>query len=175
MKKNLLVLLTIIGLVSCGGGNTGDSTQTSEGGSEVSQETSSVEESVGNSEISEESVENSETSVETSVDANSVTYTLNCSIWEVDGAWMAAYLFVGENFTWVKLEGSEGVYTVELSNEQLTTYTNIIFCRMAYGTVETIWENRWNQTEDLLLSGGTTYTITAWGENNSNVCKGQWS
>ena len=40
-------------------------------------------------------------------------------------------------------------------------------------TTENNWDNRWNQSENLKVSGGTTYKATGWG--SGNLFSGTWA
>lgn len=90
------------------------------------------------------------------------TYYLNAGIWDIDGAWFAAWTW-GSDSTgeWTKLDSIGGGYysfTVDTSKVQ-----NAIFVRMSSGATEMNWDNKWNQTSDLELSFDDCYTITGWG------------
>ena len=52
-------------------------------------------------------------------------------------------------------------------------YENLIFCRINGATTENNWDNRWNQSENLKVSGGTTYKATGWGSGNKYT--GTWA
>lgn len=81
-----------------------------------------------------------------------------------DERW-AAYLWTGSKTIWV-----------DMPNKTLTVpagYENLIICRMNGTTTENNWDNVWNKSENLNVSGGTTYTATGWG--SGNLFTGKWS
>ncbi len=86
----------------------------------------------------------------------------------------AAYYFEGSaNNTWVDMtlvEGETNVYSVAVPEG----YTNVIFCRMNGTTTENNWDNKYNQTNDLVIpSDGTNhYTVT---EDTWDKGGGVWS
>lgn len=70
--------------------------------------------------------------------------------WTVDDARFAAYFFNDSNGknTWVSMTAIEdGVYLVKVPEG----YPNVIFCRMNGTTTENVWDNRWNQTDNLTI------------------------
>ena len=87
----------------------------------------------------------------------------------------AVYLCGGSNSDWVSLENNNNVCTLTLTEEQVANFTTIIFCRMNGNSLENNWDNRWNQTEDLMIEGnaGKTYKITSWGTGNK--VNGYWN
>ncbi len=85
----------------------------------------------------------------------------------------AAYYFEGSANTWVDMtlvEGETNVYSVAVPEG----YTNVIFCRMNGTTTENNWDNKYNQTVDLVIpSDGTNhYTVT---EDTWDKGGGVWS
>ena len=84
------------------------------------------------------------------------------SNWKQDNARFAAYFFVGSTTTWADMVDSDGdgIYEVEVPEG---SWTNVIFCRMNPNAAENNWNNKWNQTSDLTISGniGKTYTVKA--------------
>ena len=71
------------------------------------------------------------------------------SNWKVDNARFAAYFF-GNGETWVDLtlvEGETDIYELTLP----AGYPNIIFCRMNPTATANNWNNKWNQTADLVV------------------------
>ncbi len=85
----------------------------------------------------------------------------------------AAYYFEGSANTWVDMtlvEGETNVYSVAVPEG----YTNVIFCRMNGTTTENNWDNKYNQTDDLVIpSDGTNhYTVT---EDTWDKGGGVWS
>lgn len=87
--------------------------------------------------------------------------------WDVDNARFAAYVFNGEGenswFDFSKVGDSE-VYKMEFSEK----WSSLVLCRMNGATVENNWDNKWNQTADILFSGLESghnhFTITGWGD-----------
>ena len=73
------------------------------------------------------------------------------SNWTKDGARFAAYFF-GAGDKWVDMVDSDGdgVYEVEIP---AGGYTSVIFCRMNPNAAANNWNNKWNQTGDLTISG----------------------
>ncbi len=52
----------------------------------------------------------------------------------------------------------DNLYSVDIPEG----FSNIIFCRMNGATTENNWGNKWNQTNDLAIEPGSTYTINGW-------------
>lgn len=93
------------------------------------------------------------------------------SVWATDGAWFAAYYWKSNTDNgWVKLtdENNDGYYEGTIP----AGYTNVIFTRMNPANTTLGWDNKWNQTNDLSISGKDTFTITGW-DNGTGV--GNWS
>ena len=84
------------------------------------------------------------------------------SNWKVDNARFAAYFF-GNGETWVDLtlvEGETDIYELTLP----AGYPNIIFCRMTPSATANNWNNKWNQTADLVVpTDGKNFFILANG------------
>ena len=80
--------------------------------------------------------------------------------WENDNARFAAYFF-GNGEKWVSMTDpdKDGVYEVEIP----TGYPNVIFCRMNPNASANNWNNKWNQTADLVIptNGNNHYTVKA--------------
>ena len=66
----------------------------------------------------------------------------------------------GVSDQWIKGQGGNGSYTFS------GVGANAIFCRMKPGTTPG-WGNVWNQTSDMTITKGQTYTVTGWGLNVS--------
>ena len=95
------------------------------------------------------------------------------SNWVVDGARFAVYTWVdGAGDKWVDMVDSDGDGIYEVVKSELNS--NIIFCRMNPSTTNNNWDNKWNQTTDLVIptDGSNLYTIAdgAWDKGN-----GTWS
>lgn len=109
--------------------------------------------------------------------AGSAIY-LNPDLWNVDGAWFAAYCWAGESNTWYTLTASGNYFS---ANIDTTTYSNIVFVRMANTATAPGWNtetvtNVWNQTIDLTFGADNLFTITGWGdESTSKKSIGTWS
>ena len=105
-----------------------------------------------------------------SVDISSGTKLyLEPNIWEVDGARFAAYFFSGADYAWADFSslpsGEESYYE---ATAPAGTWTNVIFCRMMGSAPENNWDNKWNQTEDLVFDGtNNLFSITGWGTEKS--------
>ena len=102
------------------------------------------------------------------------TVYLKPGVWNADGARFAAYLFKGEENTWVDFsstpgaDGSTGTY---FKADIPVSYTTMILVRMKSGTTENNWDNDWNQTDDIDISelaDNTLYRITSWGSGSNS-------
>ena len=83
--------------------------------------------------------------------------------WKKDNARFAAYFF-GNGETWVgmtKVDGETDLYEVTIPTDK--KYPNVIFCRMNPGAAANNWNNKWNQTSDLVIptDGKNHYTVKA--------------
>ena len=80
--------------------------------------------------------------------------------WTQAGARFAAYFF-GAGEAWVSMtdEDGDGIYEAFIPDGG---YTSVIFCRMNPGATANTWDNKWNQTADLVLptDGTNLYTLT---------------
>lgn len=95
------------------------------------------------------------------------------SNWLVDNARFAVYTWVdGGESEWYDMVDSDGdgIYEVEKSNLK----SKIIFCRMTPSAPANNWNNKWNQTSDLMLptDGNNLYTVAAGSWDNG---AGTWS
>ena len=84
----------------------------------------------------------------------------------------AAYFFNSSNklnCKWVDLDNSNSSVKVPDVPDGIDT---VIFVRMNGKTTENTWDNRWNQTEDLSISAGSTFTATGWGKDK--LITGTW-
>ena len=94
--------------------------------------------------------------------------------WKSDGARFAAYFF-GNGETWKSMtavDGQTNMYTCSIPSG----YTSVIFCRMNGSASANNWDNTWNQTVDLSLSGGNHFTITnPWNSSNDYKATGSWA
>ena len=94
--------------------------------------------------------------------------------WTSDGARFAAYFF-GAGEKWVDMTDADndGIYEVTIPEGG---YTHIILCRMNPANASNVWDNKWNQSEDLPLSNKyDVYTFTDnWegGKDGKSVLNG---
>lgn len=77
----------------------------------------------------------------------------------------AAYLWNDTGSVWVDIKDN----TLSVPSG----YENLIICRMNGATTENNWDNVWNQSDNLKVSGGTTYKATGWGSDN--LFSGTWA
>ena len=93
--------------------------------------------------------------------------------WKVDNARFAAYFF-GNGETWVSMTDTngDGIYEVKVPTDK--KYPNVIFCRMNPGNAANNWNNKWNQTGDLVIptTGANHYTVP---EGTWDKANGTWS
>ena len=96
--------------------------------------------------------------VESAEVENPKLYLTPNSNWKKDNARFAAYFF-GNGDKWVSMTDSDkdGIYEVEIP----TGYPNVIFCRMNPSASANNWNNKWNQTGDLVIptDGTNHYTV----------------
>ena len=83
--------------------------------------------------------------------------------WKQSNARFAAYFF-GNGETWVgmtKVDGETDLYEVTIPTDK--KYPNVIFCRMNPSAAANNWDNKWNQTDDLVIptDGKNHYTVKA--------------
>ena len=78
--------------------------------------------------------------------------------WDKDGARFAVYYWSSDSDNgWVDMTSEgDGIYKAVIP----AGYTNIIFCRMNGENPENTWDNKWNQTIDLVVSADDTFTIS---------------
>lgn len=124
-------------------------------------------------EATEQTANGEEPVVEEPELTDGILYLAPNSNWKQANARFAAYFFVGDTNTWVGMtdSDSDGIYEV---NIPVGDYTSVIFCRMNPGTTSNNWDNKWNQTSDLVIptDGTNLYTIAegAWDKGS-----GTWS
>ena len=107
------------------------------------------------------------------------------SIWDKDNARFAAYFIRDINNTtdgrWMSMEstGTQHVYKCLIPDDAF--YDWLSFCRMDGENTTNDWNNKWNQTNDLKMTGsnndsyktfGNYFTITDMGSDKSS---GEWS
>ena len=94
--------------------------------------------------------------------------------WTSDNARFAAYFFGGDGELWLNMidTDNDGIYEVVCQG----TREKVIFVRMNPAYSDNIWDNKWNQTNDLTYDGfNNKYTITGWGEGDGANSTGTWS
>ena len=93
--------------------------------------------------------------------------------WNESNARFAAYFF-GDGEAWVsmtKVAGESNLYEVTVPEGK--NFTNIIFCRMNPSATANNWNNKWNQTSDLVYNGTSNcYTVK---EGTWDKGAGTWS
>lgn len=95
--------------------------------------------------------------------------------WKADNARFAAYFF-GDGEAWVSmtnLNPCDGKTVYEVTSPAGKNFTNVIFCRMNPSASANNWNNKWNQTSDLVYDGTKNlYTVKegTWDKGN-----GTWS
>ena len=79
--------------------------------------------------------------------------------WKSDNARFAAYFF-GTEEKWADMtdSNSDGIY--EVANDK--TNANVIFCRMNPSAAENKWDNKWNQTGDIVIPNEAENLNTVW-------------
>lgn len=97
------------------------------------------------------------------------------SNWTQSNARFAAYFFNNSGNTWVSMvdSDSDGIYEVNIP-EGYVFGENVIFCRMNPSTTSNNWNNKWNQTSDLVIptDGTNLYTVADGTWDNGG---GTWS
>ena len=95
------------------------------------------------------------------------------SNWTQSNARFAAY-FYGNGEKWISMtevSGKSGYYEVTQTDNK--SYPNVIFCRMNPSASANNWNNKWNQTDDLVYDGcRDLYTVKdgTWDKGD-----GEWS
>ena len=100
-----------------------------------------------------------------------VLYLTPNSNWKVDNARFAIYVF-GTGDAWESMTDDDGdsVYEVTVP---IGNWTNVIFCRMNPNTTDNNWNNKWNQTSDLVYDGTKNHYTVA--EGTWDKGGGEWS
>ena len=89
------------------------------------------------------------------------------SFWSGDGAKVQAYIWNDKGNKWLTaVSVTNNVYKFEIPDG----YTNLIFCRMNPNGTASDWSGVWNQTENLTVQIGKTYTVNSW-----NNPAGSWA
>ena len=91
--------------------------------------------------------------------------------WKSEGARFAIYYFNNDLSIngWDDLTDSngDGIYDAKIES----SFVNVIFCRMNPSTSDNNWDNRWNQTADLLVP---TTSFTMYMIQESSWDQGAW-
>lgn len=113
---------------------------------------------------------------------DSVVYFVPGNDWMGGDARFAAYVWNNTGNAWIDMIDEDGDGTYE--GTVPAGYNNIIFCRMNPAFTENKWntgnetdDNKpvWNQTADLTLYAGGTFTITdPWGTGDGKGANGSW-
>ena len=100
-------------------------------------------------------------------------YLVPSANWNQSNARFAAYFF-GDGEAWVsmtKVAGESNLYEVTVPAGK--NFTNVIFCRMNPSASANNWNNKWNQTSDLVYNGTSNcYTVK---EGTWDKGGGTWS
>lgn len=104
------------------------------------------------------------------------TVYLKPTSWVADGARFALYMYGGVSDAWANFElvdATNNIYKATFDDSQ----TNMIFCRMNGSSTENIWDNRWNQSDNLAAptADNLLYTITEgrWGKDSEGTENGK--
>lgn len=87
----------------------------------------------------------------------------------------AMYVFNNSTNAWVSMTDTDndGIYEADVPEG---TWTGVIFCRMNGSTTDNNWDNKWNQTVDLLPTGDNNlFTVTDKDSNDTTKYTGTWS
>ncbi len=107
----------------------------------------------------------------TPIATNTRTVCLNPNVpnWKIGNERYAVYCF-GDGEEWYDMtKVTDGCGMTYYKADVDLKYTAYIFCRMNGGTTENIWENKWNQTNDLPKATGTYCTITSGGGGDTKA------
>ena len=108
-----------------------------------------------------------------SIPGGTKLYLVPSANWNQSNARFAAYFF-GDGEAWVsmtKVEGESNLYEVTVPAGK--NFTNVIFCRMNPNAAANNWNNKWNQTSDLVYNGTSNcYTVKEGTWDNG---AGTWS
>ena len=100
---------------------------------------------------------------------------LEPAIWNVDNVRFAAYFFGDSGDAWVSMNPVSGTDYYEAITPA-GTWSNVIFIRMDGEAPANIWDNRWNQTDNLEYNGtNNLFTVNAWHGGANNNSQGVWS
>lgn len=100
-----------------------------------------------------------------SVEGHNTAYLIPSTEWTTDDPRYALYKIDSTSWTNAKEFGTTGIFYVN----NISHHSNVLWARMDPATTENNWDNKWNQTEDLVF--GTDFPIhriTGWGGSNDN-------
>ncbi len=89
----------------------------------------------------------------------SILYFRPNTNWKDADARFAAYFF-GTEAKWLDMTDSDSDGIYEVANDK--TNANVIFCRMNPSAAENKWENKWNQTCDIVIPNEAENLNTVW-------------
>ncbi len=103
---------------------------------------------------------------------SSVIYLVPSESWKADGARFVLYVWNDAGDAWIDMTDADadGAYEVTIP----AGYVNLIFCRMNPDEADNLWDNMWNQTNDLLLPSDGTNCFTV-AETAEAKYDGTWS
>ena len=93
---------------------------------------------------------------------------LDATNWGASDARYAVYAFnSNEDYTWIDFQptSTENNFAAQVPDN----YAKIILVRMNGTTTENIWDNKWNQTDDIdftAITDGTIFTVSFGGDNS---------
>ncbi len=95
---------------------------------------------------------------------------LDATFWDPSSARFAAYFWDPIAAVWVDMTdaNNDGIYECEVPEGA----TKVIFCRMNKTAMDNNWDNKWNQTDNLTVTGhiGMKYVVNQWDSANDS----QW-
>lgn len=95
--------------------------------------------------------------------------------WNLGNERYAMYLFNYKSNIWVDMSDpdGDGIYEGAVPSGK---WTGVIFCRMNGATTVNNWDNKWNQTIDLLPTGtDNLFTVTEKDTTDTDKYNGSWS
>ena len=92
-------------------------------------------------------------------------------LWDQANARFKLYVWNDDGEKWLTGTAVNGKYQFEVP----AGYTDGIFVRMDPAKTADDWDSVWNQTGDLTLQIGKTYTITSWTGGDNGHSGGSWS
>lgn len=96
---------------------------------------------------------------------------LDPTYWDPSSARFAAYFWEPISAVWVDMTdaNNDGIYECEVPEGA----TKVIFCRMNKSAMDNNWDNKWNQTGNLTVTGhiGMKYVVNQWDDANDSQWK----